>query len=102
MIACVSLADYNLQETLSTLRYADRARHIKNKPIINQDPQAAEISRLKQQLQEMRLLMIQGGGDGTGCPPEHTKLLEENLFLRTKANSLTEQLGNLINQNLYL
>nr|CAD7588485.1 unnamed protein product [Timema genevievae] len=102
MIACVSPADYNLQETLSTLRYADRARHIKNKPIINQDPQAAEISRLKQQLQEMRLLMIQGGGDGTGCPPEHTKLLEENLFLRTKANSLTEQLGNLINQNLYL
>ncbi|XP_070168563.1 chromosome-associated kinesin KIF4-like [Polyergus mexicanus] len=37
MIACVSPADYNLDETLSTLRYADRARKIKNKPIVNQD-----------------------------------------------------------------
>ena len=45
MIACVSPADYNLEETVSTLRYADRARHIRNKPIINQDPKAAEILR---------------------------------------------------------
>ena len=37
MIACVSPADTNVDETLSTLRYADRARKIKNKPIINRD-----------------------------------------------------------------
>ena len=48
MIACVSPADSNMEETLSTLRYADRARKIKNKPIVNQDPQAAEIMRLRQ------------------------------------------------------
>lgn len=48
MIACVSPADSNMEETLNTLRYADRARKIKNKPIINRDPQAAEIYRLKQ------------------------------------------------------
>ena len=48
MIACVSPADSNMEETLSTLRYADRARRIKNKPIVNRDPQAAEILRLKQ------------------------------------------------------
>jgi kinesin family protein 4/21/27 len=47
MIACVSPADSNMEETLNTLRYADRARKIKNKPIINRDPQAAEIYRLK-------------------------------------------------------
>lgn len=45
MIACVSPADYNLEETISTLRYADRARHIRNKPIVNQDPKSAEIVR---------------------------------------------------------
>lgn len=45
MIACISPADYNLEETLSTLRYADRARRIKNKPIVNQDAKAAEIIR---------------------------------------------------------
>ena len=48
MIACISPADYNMEETLTTMRYADRARKIKNKPIVNRDPQAAEILRLKQ------------------------------------------------------
>lgn len=50
MIACVSPADSNLEETLNTLRYADRARKIKNKPIVNTDPQAAEISQLRLQV----------------------------------------------------
>ena len=35
MIACCSPADSNVEETISTLRYADRARKIKNKPIVN-------------------------------------------------------------------
>lgn len=50
MIACVSPADSNLEETLNTLRYADRARKIKNKPVINFDPQTAELNHLKQQV----------------------------------------------------
>ncbi|XP_065104059.1 chromosome-associated kinesin KIF4-like [Paramisgurnus dabryanus] len=47
MIACISPADFNIEETINTLRYADRAREIKNKPILNVDPRAAEIKRLK-------------------------------------------------------
>ncbi|KAG5872767.1 hypothetical protein JTB14_005799 [Gonioctena quinquepunctata] len=47
MIACVSPADFNIDETLSTLRYADRDRKIKNKPIVNQDVKVAEINELK-------------------------------------------------------
>lgn len=50
MIACVSPADSNIEETINTLRYADRARKIKNKPILNVDPRAAEMKRLKQQV----------------------------------------------------
>jgi kinesin family protein 4/21/27 len=50
MIACVSPADSNMEETLNTLRYADRARKIKNKPIVNLDPQAAELASLRQQV----------------------------------------------------
>lgn len=38
MVAAMSPADYNAEETLSTLRYANRAKNIKNKPKINQDP----------------------------------------------------------------
>lgn len=50
MIACVSPADYNQEESISTLRYADRAKKIKNKPVINQDPHVAEISRLRKEV----------------------------------------------------
>lgn len=57
MIAAVGPADYNLDETLSTLRYASRAKSIQNKPRINEDPKDAmirefadEITRLRQQL----------------------------------------------------
>lgn len=57
MIACVSPADYNCDETISTLRYADRARKIKNKPVVNEDPKMAEINRLKADLQELRVKM---------------------------------------------
>ncbi|CDW88014.1 kinesin motor domain containing protein [Stylonychia lemnae] len=57
MIANISPADYNYDETLSTLRYADRAKQIRNKPKINEDPKdallreyAEEIKKLKEQL----------------------------------------------------
>ncbi|KAL9958413.1 hypothetical protein ACROYT_G035420 [Oculina patagonica] len=52
MIACVSPADSNLDATLNSLKYADRARQIKNKPIagVNLDPAAAELARLRQQI----------------------------------------------------
>ena len=57
MVACLSPADNNYDETLSTLRYANRAKNIKNKPKINEDPKDAllreyqdEINRLKAML----------------------------------------------------
>ena len=43
MIANVGPADYNYDETLSTLRIASRAKNIKNKPRINEDPKDAMI-----------------------------------------------------------
>lgn len=61
MVACVSPADYNIEETLSTLRYADRARKIKNKPIVNQDPKSAEINRLNKLVQQLRLELVGQG-----------------------------------------
>lgn len=41
MIAAISPADYNYEETLTTLRYASRAKNIKNKPRVNMDPKDA-------------------------------------------------------------
>ncbi|XP_076618260.1 kinesin-like protein 3A [Colletes latitarsis] len=96
MIACVSPADYNLDETLSTLRYADRARKIKNKPVINQDPQVLEINRLNKLVQELKLALV-GQEIGMSCPLEHKQLEENNKCLRQKIRDLTEKLhANLI------
>ena len=57
MIAAISPANYNYDESLGTLRYASRAKNIINKPKINQDPKDAllkdyldEIEKLKQML----------------------------------------------------
>jgi kinesin family protein 3/17 len=68
MIANLGPADYNFDETMSTLRYANRAKNIKNKPKINEDPKDAmlrefqeEIARLKTQLGD--------GGELTGGVP---------------------------------
>lgn len=59
MVANIGPAGYNYDETLTTLRYASRAKNIKNKPRINEDPKDAllrefqeEINRLKNQLAE--------------------------------------------------
>jgi hypothetical protein len=68
MVACVSPADSNMEETINTLRYANRARNIKNKPIVNRDPTAAEIVLLRQQLAaaraEIEVLRQQMRGSG--------------------------------------
>jgi kinesin family member 4 len=58
MVACVSPADYNIEETLSTLRYADRAKKIKNKPVKNEDSHAAEVARLKKTIQDLRMQLM--------------------------------------------
>jgi kinesin family protein 4/21/27 len=101
MIACVSPADYNLEETLSTLRYADRARRIKNKPIVNQDPLAAEIAKLKQQNQELRLELLAKTGR-EGCPEQHKHLEDSIANLVTKNRVLTEELNNALSASTNL
>lgn len=63
MIACVSPADTNADETLSTLRYADRAKRIKNKPTVNVDPSMALIQGLRDELASVKheLTMLRAG-----------------------------------------
>ena len=59
MIAAIGPADYNSEETITTLRYASRAKNIENKPRINEDPKDAmirefhdEITRLREELEK--------------------------------------------------
>ncbi|EFJ13860.1 hypothetical protein SELMODRAFT_234668 [Selaginella moellendorffii] len=58
MIACVSPADSNAEETLNTLKYANRARNIQNKPMVNRDPVVAEMQRMRQQLEVLQAELL--------------------------------------------
>jgi hypothetical protein len=57
MMAAVSPADYNYDETLSTLRYANRAKNIKNKPKINEDPKDAMLREYKAQIDQLKAIL---------------------------------------------
>ena len=50
MIANIGPANYNYEETISTLRYASQAKKIKNKPKINEDPKDALIREYQEQI----------------------------------------------------
>ncbi|XP_075394771.1 chromosome-associated kinesin KIF4A isoform X2 [Tenrec ecaudatus] len=104
MIACVSPADSNLEETLNTLRYADRARKIKNKPVVNVDPQTAELNHLKQQVQQLQVLLLQAhGGTMPGSinvePSENLQsLMEKNQSLLKENAKLSQGLSEAAGQ----
>lgn len=61
MIAALSPADINYEETLSTLRYADRAKQIRCNAIINEDPNAKLIRELKHEVERLRSLLCSQG-----------------------------------------
>lgn len=64
MIAAISPADINYEETLSTLRYADSAKRIKNHAVVNEDPNARMIRELKEELAQLRSKLASGGTVG--------------------------------------
>jgi TolA-binding protein len=59
MIATISPAADNFEETLSTLRYADRAKRIVNHAIVNEDPNAKVIRELKEEVEMLRMQINQ-------------------------------------------
>uniref|UniRef100_A0A3B5B4C5 Kinesin-like protein n=1 Tax=Stegastes partitus TaxID=144197 RepID=A0A3B5B4C5_9TELE len=57
MIACLSPADNNYEESLSTLRYANRAKSIQNRPRINEDPKDALLREYQEEIKKLRALI---------------------------------------------
>ncbi|XP_069001721.1 kinesin family member 4 [Embiotoca jacksoni] len=108
MIACTSPADSNMEETINTLRYADRARKIKNKPIVNVDPRVAETKRLKQQVQELQVMLLHARGgvapvlSGPESADNVTKLLERNRALQDENNKLSRELSEAAGQTAFM
>ncbi|XP_071491497.1 kinesin-like protein KIF1A [Diadema antillarum] len=63
MIAALSPADINYDETLSTLRYADRAKNIVCKAVVNEDPNARLIRELKEEVNRLKVILKTEGID---------------------------------------
>ncbi|KAJ8323807.1 hypothetical protein O5D80_007692 [Batrachochytrium dendrobatidis] len=63
MVATISPANYNYDETLSTLRYANRAKHIKNKPKVNEDPKDAMLREFQEEIKRLKKMLESEGGD---------------------------------------
>ena len=70
MFANVGPADYNYDETISTLRYANRAKSIKNKAKINEDPKDALMKQYQKEIEELRKLLEDGSEDITATEDE--------------------------------
>ncbi|XP_057685749.1 kinesin-like protein KIF1B isoform X15 [Corythoichthys intestinalis] len=71
MVAALSPADINYDETLSTLRYADRAKNIKCNAVINEDPNNKLVRDLKDEVARLKeLLRAQGLGDILDIDPQ--------------------------------
>uniref|UniRef100_A0A4W4E990 Kinesin motor domain-containing protein n=1 Tax=Electrophorus electricus TaxID=8005 RepID=A0A4W4E990_ELEEL len=92
MIACISPSDRDFMETLNTLKYANRARNIKNKLVVNQDRASqqisalrTEIARLQMELMEYRTGKRMVGEDGIESIND---MFHENSMLQTENNNL--------------
>ncbi|XP_077499875.1 kinesin-like protein 31E isoform X2 [Amblyomma americanum] len=113
MIACVSPCDRDFMETLNTLKYANRAKNIKNRITVNQDKSSQTIAALRHEIQELKLELMeykQGkrlvGEDGTEQVNdmfyENTMLQTENNNFRTRIKALQETVERLTVKNTEL
>ncbi|KAL7513645.1 hypothetical protein ACHAXN_010899 [Cyclotella atomus] len=104
MCANAGPADYNYDESLSTLRYANRAKNIKNKPVINEDPKDAmlreyqeQIARLKERLAQMPTSSSPPAASDRLGEQEKEAIIDE---LRSKANQENEAIRAKTNAEL--
>jgi len=77
MVANISPADYNYDETISTLRYANRAKNIQNKPKINEDPKDAMIREMQEKVARLKAELAAKAGGAPPPPQVVKKVVEE-------------------------
>lgn len=81
MLAAISPADYNFDETLGTLKYANRAKSIENAVSKNESAQDKMIQDLQSQIEQLKAQLGAGGGvSATGVETEEQKALRQKLM----------------------
>ncbi|KAJ0238138.1 Kinesin-like protein KIN-4C [Hirschfeldia incana] len=84
MIACVSPADTNAEETLNTLKYANRTRNIQNKAVINRDPGAAQMQKMRSQIEQLQTELLFYRGDSGAF--DELQMLKHKITLLEASN----------------
>merc|ERR1711991_472985 len=77
MIAAISPADYNYDETLGTLKYAHRAKSISNAVVKNEDVNQRMIKDLKNEIEKLKQQLATGGGGGGAASEEAQRKIQE-------------------------
>lgn len=94
MIANVSPAEFNYEETLSTLRYATTAKKIQNKPKINEDPKDTMLRQYQEQIELLKKQLLsfnEQGGSTTSAVPLRNIMDEETLKKMIEKNDFEKQ-----------
>ncbi|XP_033496289.2 kinesin-like protein KIF13A isoform X2 [Epinephelus lanceolatus] len=90
MIATVSPAADNYEETLSTLRYADRAKRIVNHAVVNEDPNARIIRELREEVEKLKVQLSQA--ESMKAPELQEKLQESEKLIEEMTVTWEEKL----------
>ncbi|KAK9981450.1 hypothetical protein ABG768_000981 [Culter alburnus] len=98
MIATISPADVNYGETLSTLRYANRAKNIINKPTINEDSNVRLIRELRAEIARLKALLAQGNQIALLDSPTALSMEEELHHNEARVLELTKEWTNKWNE----
>ncbi|XP_074845480.1 kinesin-like protein KIF16B isoform X4 [Carettochelys insculpta] len=98
MIATISPADVNYGETLSTLRYANRAKNIINKPTINEDPNVKLIRELRAEIVRLKTLLAQGNQIALLDSPTALSMEEKLQQNEARVQELTKEWTNKWNE----
>nr|XP_019570213.1 PREDICTED: kinesin-like protein KIF16B isoform X6 [Rhinolophus sinicus] len=98
MIATISPADVNYGETLSTLRYANRAKNIINKPTINEDANVKLIRELRAEIVRLKTLLAQGNQIALLDSPTALSMEEKLQQNEARVQELTKEWTNKWNE----
>nr|DBA27085.1 TPA: hypothetical protein GDO54_011264 [Pyxicephalus adspersus] len=98
MIATISPADINYGETLSTLRYANRAKNIINKPTINEDANVKLIRELRAEIARLKALLAQGNQIALLDSPTALSMEEKLQQNEARVEELTKEWTNKWNE----
>ncbi|XP_064331969.1 kinesin-like protein KIF16B isoform X7 [Camelus dromedarius] len=98
MIATISPADVHYGETLSTLRYANRAKNIINKPTVNEDPNVRLIRELRAEIARLKTLLAQGSQIALLDSPTALSMEEKLQQNEARVQELTKEWTNKWNE----